>query len=93
MSIILSQQRLDFGPRVYLATVIKLVAASDTVTLPRMLSTSGNVVQVRRPGEEVLSAVTQSSAIAVSVTGKTGNEYMLISEHDNPIPNPTGDGA
>ena len=93
MSIILSQQPLDFGDRIYMATVIKLTAASDSVTLPRMLSTSGNVVQVRRPGEKVFTAVTQSNATTVTVTGSVGQESMLISEHDNPIPNPTGDGA
>ena len=67
---------------------------TDTVTLPRMSSTSGCVAQVQRPGDSTVT-VTQSSATLVTLTNATGARVavVLVSIHDCPIPNPVGDGA
>lgn len=92
MSSIVSQEVLFIGDSNLVATVVKLTANSDSVTLPRMLSTSNNVVQLRRPGDSSVT-VSQTSATAVTLTGTSGNEILLISHSDDPIPNPTGDGA
>ena len=74
------------------ATVVKLTSTSDSVALPRMKGTSNRVVQLRRPGDSAVT-VTQSDATTVSLAGSVGNEVLLVSFSDDPIPNPVGDGA
>jgi len=74
------------------ATIVKLTANSDTVTLPRMSSTANKVAQLRRIGDPAVT-VTQSSITAVTLAGVEGDEILLVSLHKTPIPAPTGDGA
>ena len=92
MSTITAQKVLPILGANLVATFITLTANSDSVTLPRMRSTSGQVVQLVRPGDSA-ATVTQTSATAVTLTGTSGQSIMLISNHDDPIPNPVGDGA
>ena len=70
------------------ATKIKLTSAADSVTLPRMRQSTNSVVQLRRPGDATVT-VSQSSFTNVNLTGSVGDEILLVSFHDDPIPNPT----
>jgi hypothetical protein len=92
MATIISQEVFNAGDSNIVATFVKLLANSDSVTLPRMSSTSGKVFQLRRAGDPNVT-VSQTSATAVSLTGPKSREVLLISQHDGPIPNPQGDGA
>jgi len=92
MSTIISQRLLPITNANLVATVVKLTANSDSVTLPRMSSTANKVAQLRRVGDPAVT-VTQSSATAVTLAGVQGDEILLVSLHQTPIPGPTGDGA
>jgi len=92
MSTITAQKVLPISAGNLVATFVTLTANSDSVTLPRMRSTSGQVVQLVRPGDTTIT-ITQSSATAVTLVGTSGQSVLLISNHDDPIPNPAGDGA
>lgn len=76
------------------ATLVRSISnAADTVTLPRMNGTSGQVAQLRRPGDPSIT-VSQGSATSVTLTfAAEGVEILLVSNHKDPIPAPTGDGA
>lgn len=92
MSTITAQRVLPITAANLVATFVTLTATSDSVTLPRMRSTSSQVVQLVRPGDTAIT-VTQTSATAVTLVGTIGQSILLISNHDDPIPNPVGDGA
>lgn len=87
MSVIVQQNVQTFTPYNLVATVVKLTAASDSVVLPRMRDSSNCVVQLRRPGD-VLVTVSQSDFTTVTLTGTVGSEILLISLSDDPITNP-----
>jgi hypothetical protein len=92
MSNIVSQHMFPTGTSNVVATVVKLVTASDTVNLPRMLSTSGEVSQIRRSGDPKIT-ISQTDAVAVVLTGNPGAEVLLVSLSGSPIPTPDGAGA
>lgn len=92
MSTIISQEYITTGSGNLVVSLVKLTATSDSVTLPRMVGTSNRVVQLRRPGD-VEVTVTQSTATSVTLAGSVGNEVLLVSFSDSPIPSPVGDGA
>lgn len=78
-------------------TVLTLTANSDSVTLPRMTGTSNKVAQLLRPGDSAVtvsqSAVAGEEHTVVNLTGVLGQSILLVSHSDDPIPNPTGQGA
>jgi len=69
------------------ATVVKLTAVSDSVELPSMAASSNCVVQLRRPGDPKV-VVSQTDLNTVGVTGKIGDEILLVSLHTDPVPEP-----
>jgi hypothetical protein len=89
MSTILAQSvtRLNKPNSHVVLTVVKLTAASDSVDLPRMSSTTGAVAQIRRVGDPAVT-VSQSDIDTVSLTGTVGDEILLVSHSNSPIPNP-----
>jgi hypothetical protein len=87
MSVIVQQNVHPFTPYNLVASVVKLTAASDTVVLPRMRASSNSVVQLRRPGDSLVT-VSQTDFTTVSLTGTVGQEILLISISDDPITNP-----
>jgi hypothetical protein len=94
MSNIVSQQVLSAVTSNVVATVVKLVTASDTVTLPRMLADAGKVVQVRRSGDpKIVIAQNVNDLSLVNLTGRVGDEILLLSHSDAPVPTPDGAGA
>ena len=92
MATILSQKVQPIGGQNVVATLVELTANSDSVTLPRMAATSNTVAQLVRPNDTA-ATVSQSDVTTVSITGVSGNQVLLVSLHDDPIPNPTGAGA
>lgn len=92
MSTIISQRLLPINDGNLVSTIVKLTANSDTVTLPRMASTANKVAQLRRIGDPAVT-VSQTNITAVALTGTVGDEILLVSLHNSPIPAPTGDGA
>lgn len=97
MSTIVSQRVLPIKGGNLVATLVTLTAASDSVTLPRMRGTSNQVVQLIRPGDSSVtvsqSGVSGEEHTVVNLTGTVGNQVLLVSNHGDPIPNPTGAGA
>lgn len=87
MSVILQQSVQLFQPYNIVSTVVKLTAASDTVTLPRMRQSSNCVVQLRRPSDPTVT-VSQTNSTSVSLTGSVGAEILLVSLSDDPLVNP-----
>lgn len=73
------------GQSSVVASVVRLTAASDTVTLPSMKASSNCVVQLRRPNDPLVT-VSQSNSTSVSLTGEVGDEVLLVSFHHDPIP-------
>jgi len=92
MATINSQRVLPISGANLVVTIVRLTAASDSVSLPRMSSTSGKVAQLLRIGGSAVT-VSQTSVTAVTLTGTEGQEILLVSHHKDPIPAPTGDGA
>ena len=90
MSNFISQHVFNAKGLNLVATVVKLVVRSDTVELPRMSSTAGKVAQVRRSGDPKI-VISQTDADTVTLTGNVGDEVLLLSLSDEPIPNPHGD--
>ena len=100
MSTILFQRVLPIKGANLVATLVSITAvASDEVSLPRMSGTSGRVVQLRRPGDAAVTVAQtlsgSASAVGCTITGasRVGQEVLLVSMHNDPIPAPTGDGA
>jgi hypothetical protein len=87
MSVIVKQLVHLHTPHNIVSTVVKLTAAADTVELPRMRADSNSVVQLRRPGDLVVT-VSQSDFTTVTLTGNVGQEVLLVSLSDDPIANP-----
>lgn len=69
------------------ATVVKLTSASDTVDVPNMQSTANCVVQLRRPGDPLVT-ISQSDINTVALTGNIGEEVLIVTLHDDPMPQP-----
>lgn len=86
MSILISQtiQTVRRGQSAVTATVARLTAVSDSVELPDMAASANCVVQLRRPGDPKV-VVSQSNIDTVSVTGKIGDEVLLVSLHSDPV--------
>jgi len=87
MSVIVKQSVHQHTPHNIVSTVVKLTAAADTVTLPRMRASSNSVVQLRRPGDSAVT-VSQTNFTAVALTGSVNQEVLLVSLSDDPIVNP-----
>jgi hypothetical protein len=92
MATILSQKVQPVGGYNVVTTLVELTANSDSVTLPRMAATSGKVAQLTRPGDTA-ATISQTNVTDVAITGVSGNQVLLVSLSDDPIPNPAGAGA
>jgi hypothetical protein len=86
MSLLLNQriETVRHGQSSVATTVVKLTAQSDTVELPQMAAAANSVVQLRRVGDSI-ATISQTDINTVSVTGKIGQEVLLVSLHDDPV--------
>ncbi len=89
MSVIVSQkhQTIRRGQSSVVASVVRLTSNSDSVELPNMQSTNNCAVQLRRPGDPLVT-VSQSDIDTVALTGTGGDEVLIVSLHVDPIPEP-----
>lgn len=87
MSQILSQkiQSVRRGSSSVAATVVKLTTRSDSVEVPRMAATANTAAQLRRPGDNVVT-VSITDIDTVALTGNVGDEVLLVTLHDDPVP-------
>lgn len=78
------------------STVAVVENGTDTVVLPRMSKSSGPCAAiVVRPGDSTSVTLTQTNITTVTLSNTSGarQSIMIVSLHDDPIPNPVGDGA
>jgi hypothetical protein len=90
MANVLSQEFLSIGRgKAVVVTVLQSTARADSNDLPRMLSGTGQVTQLRRPGDakQILS---QTDIDTVAFTGTAGDEILLVSFHNDPVLTPRG---
>ena len=89
MSILLSQQiqTIRRGGSSVAATVVVLTAGSDSVEVPTLAANANTAIQLRRP-KDPLVTVSITDIDTVALTGNIGDEILLITLHDDPIPEP-----
>jgi len=85
MAEILSQHVAPVPGGNVISTVVKLSAASETISnWPRLSSATGSAAQVRRAGDAA-TTVTVASITSITLAGTVGNECLVVSHHDSPI--------
>jgi hypothetical protein len=88
MAEIKSQHVLPIPGGTVVATVVKLSAATETISnWPRMSGAALAVKQVKRSGDPTVT-VAQASINSVTLTGRVGDECLVISHSDRPVVNP-----
>lgn len=89
MAQIVSQQiqTVRRGSSSVAATVVRLTARSDSVEVPNLSANSNTAVQLRRP-KDPLVTVSITDLDTVALTGQVGQEILLITLHNDPIPRP-----
>ncbi len=89
MSIFIAQRAhtVRRGNSSLLTTVVRLTSKSDSVELPNMSAASNTVVQLRRPNDPNVE-VSQTDIDTVALTGNVGDEILLVSLHQDPMPEP-----
>jgi len=73
-------------------TVLTLTAASDSVDLPWMKASSNAAVQLLRPSDSAITIAHDGTnpRNRLTLTGTSGQEVLIVSFHDDPLPNNVG---